>query len=80
MLAKVGRSRSMLICTDCGHPQERSQDPEQSRQRMVGGLMMIGLATVAGMTFFLSQVSEQRAKQMEPLNAIEAGQGLPAAE
>jgi hypothetical protein len=71
MIAKVGRSRSMLICADCGHPREPGQEPALGMQRLVGSLVMFGLAAVAGMAFFLAQVSEQRADMIQPSERLE---------
>jgi len=55
LLTKVGRSKQMLICSDCSHPREPSFDRIASQWRHLFTLMFVLL--VAGVPVFHTLVS-----------------------
>jgi hypothetical protein len=59
MLTKVGRSKPMLICTDCGHPISEVDNRENRKRQRNGSLFMLALVAVAMMAFFLTQIRER---------------------
>lgn len=55
LLTKVGRSKTMLICADCGNPQAPS--PEMGRlqwRQLTSVALLLGIAAVATALSFLS--------------------------
>lgn len=66
MLTKVGRSKPMLICTDCGHPISEVDDHKNRQRQRNGSLFMLALAAVALMAFFLTQIRERTNSGNQP--------------
>jgi len=55
LLTKVGRSKTLLICADCGHPQVPSPDARGLRWRQLStAALLLGLAAVALAIIYLS--------------------------
>ena len=56
LLTKVGRSKTMLICSDCGHPQQPATEGEMFQWRQLSTLVLLG--AVAGVALALSLLSD----------------------
>jgi hypothetical protein len=56
LLTKVGRSRTLLICADCGHPQAPSLETSGFQWGQLSTLaLLLGIAAVATALSFLSE-------------------------
>jgi len=71
MLTKVGRKRPMLICSDCGHPLSEADVGERGQRRLGGSLIMLALAAISGMTFFLTQMRQGTGAGAEPAEKLQ---------
>jgi hypothetical protein len=60
MIAKVGRTTPMLICTDCGHPVDQRESAAIKRKRLWGALTLVGMAVVGGAILLLASINEIR--------------------
>jgi hypothetical protein len=56
LLTKVGRSKTMLICSDCSHPREPSFDQPAFQWRQLTTLMLVLI--VAGVAVYPTMVSD----------------------
>lgn len=65
LLTKVGRSKTMLICSDCGHPQQPSLDNPGSRWRQLSTVLLLVL--ISGVALTLSLLSDFVARDQSPL-------------
>ena len=55
LLTKVGRSRTLLICADCGHPQDPSLETGGFQWSQLSTVaLLLGIAAVATALSFLS--------------------------
>jgi hypothetical protein len=55
LLTKVGRSKTMLICADCGHPQDPSLEVGSFQWSQLSTVaLLLGIAAVATALSFLS--------------------------
>jgi hypothetical protein len=54
MVTKVGRTNTMLICSDCGHP--RAENPRRHRIRLERLATIAFLAALAGLAFAVSRM------------------------
>ena len=70
MLTKVGRSKPMLICTDCGHPISEVDNRENRKRQRNGSLFMLALVAVAMMAFFLTQIRERTNSSNNPAERV----------
>ena len=66
LLTKVGRSKQMLICSDCSNPLEPSFDQLASQWRQLSTLMFVLM--VAGVAVFHTLVSDMVSSMSTPLN------------
>ncbi len=60
MIAKVGRSHPMLICTDCGLPMDQRESKAMARQRLWSAVTLMVMATVGGAMALLATMNEVR--------------------
>ena len=65
LLTKVGRSKKMLICSDCSHPLEPSSDQLASLWRQLSTFMFVLM--VAGVPVFHTLVSGMVSSTSTPL-------------
>lgn len=65
LLTKVGRSKTMLICSDCGHPQQPALEGEIFHWRQLSTVMLLG--AVAGVALALSLLSDSLTQGDVPL-------------
>ena len=56
LLTKVGRSKTMLICSDCGHPHQPATEGELFQWCQLSTLVLLG--AVAGLALALSLLSD----------------------
>jgi len=56
LLTKVGRSKTMLICSDCGHPHPPALAGEIFQWRQLSTVLLLG--AVAGVALALSLLSD----------------------
>ena len=56
LLTKVGRSKTMLICSDCSHPREPCFDQPAFQWRQLSTLMLVLI--VAGVAVYPTMVSD----------------------
>ena len=66
LLTKVGRTKNMLICSDCSHPLEPSFDQLASQWRQLSTLMIVLM--VAGVPVFHTLVSGMVSSSSTPLH------------
>jgi hypothetical protein len=66
LLTKVGRSKKMLICSDCSHPLEPSFDQLASKWRQLSTLMIVLM--VSGVSVFHTLVSGMVSSMSTPLH------------
>jgi len=66
LLTKVGRSKKMLICSDCSNPLEQSSDQLASQWRHLSTLMVVLM--VAGVPVFHTLVSGMVSSTSTPLS------------
>jgi hypothetical protein len=60
MIAKVGRTHPMLICTDCGLPMDQRETRALARQRLWNAITLTVMATVGGAMALLATINEAR--------------------
>ena len=65
LLTKVGRSRTMLICSDCGHPQKPALEKPGSSWRQLSTVLLLLL--ISGVALGLSLLSDFVAREQLPL-------------
>ncbi len=65
LLTKVGRSRTMLICSDCGHPRQPAPEGETFNWRQLSSVLLLG--AVAGVALALSLLSDSLTQGDSPL-------------
>ena len=64
MVTKVGRTNTMLICSDCGHPRAEKAQPHRVKlQRLATAAF---LAALAGLAFAMSRIMETTTPPAEP--------------
>jgi hypothetical protein len=66
LLTKVGRSKKMLICSDCSHPRDPSFDRLAFQWRQLSTLIFVLL--VAGVPVFHTLVSDMASSMSTPLH------------
>jgi hypothetical protein len=68
LLTKVGRSKTMLICADCGHPQDPSITSGGFQWNQLSSVaLLLGIAAVAMALSFLSDaVTRDQSPLSEP--------------
>lgn len=66
LLTKVGRSKTMLICSDCGHPHQRASESEIFQWRQLSSVLL--LAAVGGVALALSLLSDSLTEGNTPLD------------
>jgi hypothetical protein len=60
MVTKVGRSRTMLICTDCGLPADQREITLFNRQRLRGALALVAMGGISCLMLVLATLSDSR--------------------
>jgi hypothetical protein len=65
MLTKVGRAKTMLICSDCGHPHDPALDKPGSNWRQLSSVLLLVLISGAALT--LSLLSDFVVHDQSPL-------------
>jgi hypothetical protein len=66
LLTKVGRSKTMLICADCGHPQDPSLEMGRFQwSQLTTVSLLLGIAAVATALSFLSDAVT---RELSPLS------------
>jgi hypothetical protein len=60
MIAKVGRTHPMLICTDCGLPMDQRESKDLARRRLWSAITLTILATVGGAMALLAAMNDVR--------------------
>ena len=60
MLTRVGRTKPMLICTDCGLPIDQRETAILSRQRLWGAVTLVAMAMVGSGMLLLASIKEMR--------------------
>ena len=66
LLTKVGRSRTMLICADCGHPSDPSLESAGFQWGQLSTVaLLLGIAAVA---MALSYLSDAFIRDQSPLS------------
>jgi hypothetical protein len=60
MLTKVGYTKPMLICTDCGLPMDQRESATHTRQRLWGALTLVTMAMVGAAMLLLASMQEMR--------------------
>jgi len=67
MVTKVGRTNTMLICSDCGHPREDKAQPHRVKLQYVATAAF--LAAVTALTMAVLRVSISRSLPLVPASA-----------
>ena len=57
MVTKVGRTNTMLICSDCGHPRAEKALPRHTKRKRIATAAF--LAVLVGLTFAVSRLSRE---------------------
>lgn len=65
LLTKVGRTKTMLICSDCGHPQATASQGSAFQWRQLSTVLL--LIAISGVALTLSLVSDFLARDPLPL-------------
>lgn len=66
MLTRVGRTKPMLICTDCGLPVDQRETATATRQQLGGAVTLMAMALLGGAMLLLASINEaQRAGLLE---------------
>jgi hypothetical protein len=60
MVTKVGRSRTMLICTDCGLPADQREITLFNRQRLRGALALVAMGGISCLMLVLATLNDSR--------------------
>jgi len=60
MLTKGGPAQRLLICTDCSLPVDDRESSLMARQRLWGGLTLVGMALLSAAMFLLANMYERR--------------------
>ncbi len=64
LVTKVGRTNTMLICSDCAHPRAEKAQPHRVKlQRLATAAF---LAALAGLAFAMSRIMETTTPPAEP--------------
>lgn len=66
LLTKVGRSKTMLICADCGHPQDPSLEAGGFQWSQLSSVAL--LLAIAGVATALSFLSDAVTRDRSPLS------------
>jgi len=64
MVTKVGRTNTMLICSDCGHPRAEKARPHRIRRQRLATATF--LAALAGLIFAISRITDTTKPPAEP--------------
>jgi hypothetical protein len=70
MVTKVGRTNTMLICSDCGHPRAEKPRPHRIRRQRLATAAF--LAALAGVAFSMSRFRDGTTPPAEPGQAKRA--------
>ena len=70
MVTKVGRTNTMLICSDCGHPRADKAQPHRVKVQNVATAAF--LAAVTALTMAVLRVSITRSLPLVPASAAQA--------
>lgn len=70
MVTKVGRTNTMLICSDCGHPRADKAQPHRVKVQYVATAAF--LAAVTALTMAVLRVSITRSLPLVPASAAQA--------
>ena len=64
LVTKVGRTNTMLICSDCGHPRADKAQPHRIRRQRLATAAF--LAALAGLAFAISRITDATTPPAEP--------------
>jgi hypothetical protein len=70
MVTKVGRTNTMLICSDCGHPQAEEAQPHQVKLQHLATATFLAAVTVLAVAVL--RVSISRSLPLVPASATQA--------
>ena len=70
MVTKVGRTNTMLICSDCGHPRAEKALPRHTKRKRIATAAF--LAALAGLAFAMSRIRETTTPPAEPARTTQA--------
>jgi hypothetical protein len=70
MVTKVGRTNTMLICSDCGHPQAEKAQPHQVKLQHLATATFLAAVTVLAVAVL--RVSIPKAPPIEPAPTTQA--------
>jgi hypothetical protein len=70
MVTKVGRTNTMLICSDCGHPRADKAQPHRVKLQHVATAGFLAAVTVLAITFM--RISVSRSLPLAPARAVQA--------
>jgi len=71
MVTKVGRTNTMLICSDCGHPRADKAQPHRVKLQHVATTAFLAAVTV--LVIAVLRVSISRSLPPEPAGTVRAG-------
>ena len=70
MVTKVGRTSTMLICCDCGHPRAEKDRPHWiSRQHLATAALLVALV---GLAFAIPHITKETTTPAEPESTTQA--------
>ena len=70
MVTKVGRTNTLLICSDCGHPRADKAQPHRVKLQHVATAGFLAAVTVLAITFM--RVSISRSLPLAPARPVRA--------
>ncbi len=70
MVTKVGRTNTMLICSDCGHPRADKAQPHRVKLQHVATAAFLAAVTVVAITVL--RVSISRSLPPAPERTVQA--------
>ena len=70
MVTKVGRTNTLLICSDCGHPRADKAQPHRVKLQQVATAGFLAAVTVLAITFM--RVSISRSLPLAPARPVRA--------
>lgn len=70
MVTKVGRTNTMLICSDCGHPRAEKALPRHTKRKRMATAAF--LALLVGLAFAMSRNKNPTTPPAEPAITTQA--------
>ena len=76
IVSKLGRSKGLLICADCGHPVQTLLDPAKGRRTALAAVSLAGIMLVGSSVLILDSIHDSQRQGEWPAESSEVdGQG-----